>query len=259
MPQGRVAHWNGSRWDVTRLPAPNNFVRAIWGASPWDAWAAVGNELHHWNGGLWTRHTRLPQNTWSLFGTAHDDVHAVGYQGQLAHWDGSAWTVVGQAPSDMQVVFGAGGVAWAAGTGGVIMRWEDGAWAQVPTSFDTDFNGGWAAAPDQAWVGGGNKVFHWNGESWTSQDLEVQGTINAFFGFSAANVWMAAHGTSLWQWDGARWTHVATNEGKGSAVRALWGASPGDVWAAGDDVGWMRWLPRWPGPERMTQEQVQGL
>ena len=252
----RLAHWNGTRWDETALPVSSGLITTLWGAAPWDLWAAAQGDLFHWNGGLWSWRAHLPKNTTSLFGFAGDDVFGVGYEGQVAHWDGEAWSVVATTgPDQLTVVFGAGRVAWAAGLRGVLWAWRDGSWAPVPGVPAADFTAGWAAAEDDAWVAGdAGELLHWDGAAWRPDDAGVAGVINVVFGLGRDRVWLASDDHEVRRWDGAAWRPAEVNMPQGGAVRAMWGAATDDVWAAGDtQVGWLRWLPGWPAPERMTK------
>lgn len=122
----RVYHWNGSAWTVTTLQFV--MVDALWGSGPSDIWLSGLGDLYHYTG-AWTKYdaidaprvegmwgfgandvwatdffgvshwsgaswmpTELEEDYSVIWGSAPNDVHAVGSHGAAAHFDGSTWS-----------------------------------------------------------------------------------------------------------------------------------------------------------------------
>src|SRR5690606_9836218 len=68
-------------------------LRGVWGTADDDVWAVgTGGTMLRWDGRLWTREGE--EASFSLnavWGRAADDVWAAGSAGTLLHFDGSAW------------------------------------------------------------------------------------------------------------------------------------------------------------------------
>ncbi len=160
--------------------------------------------------------TGLPAALLSVSGTSDKDVWAVGADksasnGPLVlHYDGTSWTpmTTGQHADLWWVDAVPNGPVFMAGAGGMILRYQNGAFERMKTpglGKDTVF-GVWAAGPNDAFAVGG---------------------------------W-AGHNGFLWRWDGTAWTEVrlpddmprlTNNEVPG--LFKVWGTSAEDVWVVG--------------------------
>ncbi|HET9913014.1 MAG TPA: hypothetical protein VFQ13_14055, partial [Anaerolineales bacterium] len=116
-----VSHWNGSSWSSIGLALPTNpdwhdaYLRAIWGSSATDIWAAGNGEnsggdivpvLYHYNGTGWSPATRSLPPGWSngylygIWGSSGNDIYAVGSGTNASdvtvplgyRYNGSTWT-----------------------------------------------------------------------------------------------------------------------------------------------------------------------
>lgn len=160
----------------------------------------------------------LPSGLISVWGTASDDVWAVGGDpgdgmGPLVlHYDGAGWErLTTGADRDLWWVtgFGAGQPMFFGGDGGVILRYEGGVFTAMDTPDDTR-------------------------------------TVFGIFGASSSDVW-AVGGSGggagfVWRGDGTTWTEVALpSEAIGRAVFKAWGRSADDVWFVGASGLLMHW------------------
>src|SRR5262249_48297164 len=93
----------------------------------------------------------------SVWGSAPDDVWAVGNYGAIVHWNGSAWSS-GRTPtaSSLGPMWGSGpSDVWAVGSSGAIVHWDGGAWSSVPSGTDTPLRSIWGSGPGDVWAVGG--------------------------------------------------------------------------------------------------------
>jgi len=173
----------------------------------------------------WTAvHEGLPGALLSVWGTAHDDVWAVGGDARdgtgplVLHFDGAAWSRMptGQTSGDLWWVFGfEGGPVFMGGSGGRILRFEGGAFTQMQTPSSATVFGIWGASPTDLWAVGGELGdtggFAWRNDgsdTWTrepslSAETSSSAAIWKAFGTSADDVWLVGSGATSLHFDGA--------------------------------------------------------
>lgn len=93
-------HWNGSGWELKRIPILLNgtpfypVIKSIFAFNGNDIWFEAGI---HWDG---LTFKQIPFNIqWNgnvnkMWGTSGNDLYAVGNNGNIAHWDGSQWAKI---------------------------------------------------------------------------------------------------------------------------------------------------------------------
>lgn len=168
----------------------------------------------------------------SIHGRGPDDVYAVGADdgsgGLILHYDGSSWSRVtnGDKHDLWWVETFADGTAIAAGSGGTILRDKgDGAGFVrdvTPGLGSQTIYGVWGSGSDDLWAVGGfagrwGFLWHWDGESWTNQELpdglplSADGELPALFkvwGRAADDVWVVGGNGTILHYDGAAWSVI---------------------------------------------------
>ena len=141
----QIAHWDGSTWSVPYVgPVSQPPYTGIWASAPNDVWVVgsltpsdSGNcincppngSIMHFDGASTMTYT-VPPNSGSctgqlagVWGSAPNDVWAVGACGTILHWDGNAWS---RSPSpttnSLFAVWGINGQLWAVGANGTVLR-----------------------------------------------------------------------------------------------------------------------------------------
>ncbi|HEX6432749.1 MAG TPA: hypothetical protein VFZ87_00835 [Gemmatimonadales bacterium] len=130
-------------------------------------------------------------------------------------------------------------------------------WARIPLPPSVQANGGlWGTSPSDLFVTGYTEnpsprygIWHYDGSGWTGQVSRADTSFNAFWGFSATDVYAVGgratrefgqlHAGAILHYDGSRWTDVsapAVSDGS-PGFRAVWGTSPQDVFIAGQAEG----------------------
>ena len=149
-----LGRFDGKRWTVgsTRSPLLAD-VNGLWFASETDGWAIAGPTILRWDGREWTLAARVspvleragrdatPRQPdrirelrfHALWGSASDDVWAVGEAGVTMHWDGQSWTYVRRNDwPDLTVLAGRGrNDVWTGGCIGdavVVLHWDGWNW-----------------------------------------------------------------------------------------------------------------------------------
>lgn len=170
----------------------------------------------------------------SVWGSSESDVWAVGADtgsGPLVlHWDGSRFEHVTTGTSgDLWWVFGfEGGPVFAGGAGGVIARYEDGAFTVLPTPGTATVFGLWGSAPDDMWAVGGATggatgafAWHFDGSAWAEApgfptDLSEHGALWKMWGSASDDAWLVGTAGVALHWDGA--SFESANLGGGESL-----------------------------------------
>lgn len=227
---GEMLHWDGRAWTSQTLSGSygySSYITGIWGSSANDVWAVGGGEYDdafvlHWDGIAWTR-TDIATSASGLnavWGSAPNDVWAVGggtmgSKGVIVHWDGQSWSKVMEGSSTVSLfgMFGVWGSAandvWAVGVEN-LAHWDGISWnlehctgqaadytvgATVSTC-PYGFLGVWGNATNDVWAvaealsGGAGFIEHWNGTSWTMNDMGMTNGTDGIWGTGPNNIWV---------------------------------------------------------------------
>jgi hypothetical protein len=177
----------------------------------------------------------------AVWGTARDDVFAVGGSGTILHYDGSRWSemesgttadlrgVWGTASDDVFVMGGNrhwNGSTWSGGSGPNIYRkvWGNGpndVFAAGSQAVGHNDGSGWSTFADSTVLGEDTFVE----AMWTSGPDDV--IVGGFILDHARAVTFAR----LLRWDGDQWSVVFEDSRPHESVVGIWGTGPDDVWA----------------------------
>ena len=223
----RILRWDGAALTEVATPfagVPSPIsgygrpLEGIWGSSSSDLYVGGGFRnacytpptdcdgiLAHFDGNSWQVIYNQGIVIHTIWGTAPDDIFALGHQAGL-HFDGSSWSRTGQ---------------------GV---------------FDTDqILAVWGYRSNDIWACGENRdIYHYDGQSWSKF---IHSTIGcgAMIGFAPNDIYMAGFSdgpngtvTTVGHYDGFAWSVVYTGglpNGDYSEV-SIWGSGPHDVQAS---------------------------
>ena len=165
-----------------------------------------------------------------LWGSATDDVFAVGRGGTILHHDGLAWTVQPTpTTADLHAVWGTGPRdVYAVGDDLTVLHYDGATWTAQPTGLPPGTTGDFAAVFEPAagglFVAGSSGVFQSIGGGLVQTLSTPQ---RAAWGSGPANVWVA--GGDLANFDGSTWTVSPTF----FSTRAVAGNSTDDIYSVG--------------------------
>lgn len=178
----------------------------------------------------------------ALWGSASDDVWAVGTYGTFLHWDGAAWeSVTTGYPLTLWGVWGsASNDVWAVGSEAAIVHWDGTSWVSVPNPLTGTTSGNnlydvWGTGPNDVWaVGDGGIILRWDGSSWNNVVSGCGDYLYGVWGTGPSNVWATGTIGTILHWDGSGWSNVASPlTGSRAVLQGVWGTSADDVWAFG--------------------------
>ena len=102
-----ISSYEGAAWSPTTLPVATT-INALWGSAPDDVFAVGrGGAIFHHDGLSWTaQDSGTTANLNAVAGRAADDVFAVGDGGVILHYDGASWSkLFSPTAGDLQAVW----------------------------------------------------------------------------------------------------------------------------------------------------------
>ncbi|MCP4713729.1 MAG: hypothetical protein GY868_01325, partial [Deltaproteobacteria bacterium] len=117
------------------------------------------NIIHtsEWKGDFTAVDTGSTATLYAIWGTAANDIFAVGAAGTVLHYDGSAWAAMATPANtpDLKAVWGLSGASvYAVGNGGTILYYDGSTWAEQTSDTTEDLTGIWGAASDDIYITG---------------------------------------------------------------------------------------------------------
>lgn len=199
---GQILRFNGSSWTERKGSMSQGYTE-VWATGPDDifaAWFAYSGippygtatyGLIHWSavgGTTWTR----PEPINGLWGTASNNVFAVGYYGVILRYDGSTWsTMTSGTTITLCDVWGTGpNNVFAVGYGGTILRYNGASWSHMTSGTTQDFRAVWGIAPNNVFaVGTSGTILHYDGLVWSAMESGTSTDLNGVWGSGASDVY----------------------------------------------------------------------
>ena len=210
--------------------------------------------------------TGVTKNIYGMWGTAQNNLYAVGAQGTLVHWDGGGWSLQANfTQQDLKSVYGLDAQhVWAVGLGGSAGEFDGLGWKATPVlAGNVSLNGVFAAkglgGPD-VWATGQSGVYKLGPSGWLKYNPSPYLTGMAIHGSDKDHIWSVGMTGAIIMWDGQLWK--TQTSGTSIALRGVWAANPKSVYAVGekgqilhyDGSAWAAM----PSPVKATLQSVWG-
>lgn len=156
----------------------------------------------------WASRRALPGGWNAVWGSARDDVFAVGFDGAIAHFDGTDWSrQPSGTTSRLDAVWGtARDHVVAVGVDGTIVQYDGAAWSVVPSGVTVPLYAVWGStANDMLAAGRNGTMLRFDGHRWTKARSFTRAPILALAGRASSDVY-AATPERLFHYDGRRWS-----------------------------------------------------
>ena len=196
---------------IPQVTPTTQHLRAVWGSAINDVWAiGLAGVVLHFDGATWTQWEELPAlpSFESIWGSGSDDVYIAGTGGAILHWDGAAWTLVAS-KSDQNLRDVTGF------TGGPV--WAVGGFGTIMVKGPL----GWAQDTVQPIV---------NGDG--SED-PILDQLNAIWAASPTDAWAVGDAGRVLRWDGETWSDF--DAGTHITLRGIYGRASDDIFACGSE------------------------
>ncbi len=242
-----ILHFDGAEWS-TVFSDMGGELSAIWGRSGNDVYAAgLFGRVLHYDGVAWSELGALPESRVIRNLSGSGDKLWLAADSGILELEGDQlsfavrwpinWSIEalgGCAPTDVFAV----GIGPVSGTGsqGLIVRREGTDWNPMQIPSTGSLHGVWCSSPGDVFaVGADSTVLHYDGSGWTKLSLPVApGWLNGVWASSPSEVFVVGENGSILRGDGNQWEVL--DSGTHERLRAVWGTSPIDVYAAGDGV-----------------------
>jgi hypothetical protein len=239
-----VLHWDGKQLASVGFDNVGETFTSLYVAPSGEIWAAGTGGLAAYRspGGRLARGSiSANHNIWSMWGSAANDLWAVGDGGEIDHYDGMNWRSV-SSPTNMSLRAVTGTSAtevWAVGDGGTILHLTQSGWEIVPS--DAGADGGaltadlyavYSAAPGDVWASGdGPTTLRLVNGVWT-KGPDIGFRAASFWGTGPRDIWAVGSTSNVVaRFDGTAWT--LRDSGATPWLSAAWGTPSGAIWAAG--------------------------
>ncbi|MFD9908168.1 hypothetical protein [Streptomyces sp. NPDC059063] len=276
---------SGSTWKQLKPPTEVAFD-TLAGTGPNDLWAIgrkdIGNRVwhvHHYDGTKWSADLS-PDTTkveildaeavsknslWGVGNTRNADFNPM-----ITHWDGAKWDT--KTFTDIKGSFESVDVRsendiWAVGYGSVseqaadyqplAMHYDGTKWSKVPLPA-TPGDGNsvlrevFSNGPNDVWASSWVDVWHWNGTTWTRQDLPTPGWAMSFAGHGGqvyAGVQpQGSSGAKLVRWNGTSWEAADSALTNVRTVNQLANTPDGAMYALYQNYSYENFLSRLAPP-----------
>ena len=203
------------------LPVARPVVYKFWGSAANDVWAVgKGSLTMNWNGTSWRRFPNAGTvDLWAVWGSSSTDVWAVGDNATILHWNGSAWSKT----------------------------------SGLPTM--NGFNDVWGTSATDAWaVGNGGTVLHWDGTKWSQVSIPYINGFMTVWGAAANDVWVGGEAGLLLHWDGTKMNEVATS--RADTIWRIRGSSASNAYMGTDSASYVQ---QWDGTKWTTSTTGYGF
>ncbi|MBN1607411.1 MAG: hypothetical protein JW940_12305 [Polyangiaceae bacterium] len=220
------------------------------------------------------------KNLNALWGSAADDIWAVGDEGVLLHFDGE-WARVELAEDlpNLRAIHGRSATdVWAVGDGGAVLRWNGSRWNRIESPTTQNLRSVRAVSKDEVWVGGPvGGILEWDGTRLRERSISAAPlVIDRLWHSNGGPVWaLADYEVDCTDWeDDEQWGTVATYvlrkerngwverfvSAGGTRVATMFGLAEDDIWFLGyeDFEGWGSWAYRWDGVDMGRVEARDG-
>ena len=239
---GRIVHFDASQtWHEVVAGAdassnsPGGLASGIWQVGAKALWiTGLYNQIYLYDGGALVPipNTGAPPSDGLLgvWGSATNDLWAVGKNGAILHGDGTSWMPVASPTTNtLRAVSGsAADDVWVVGDAGTILHWNGVAWTAAPSNTTADLRAVWATVGYVVAVGANGTVLANNSSGvdsgFVAQTSDATATLSGVWGRSPTDVY-ATDGKNLFFYDGAAWTQKST--ASRTCVSGVWGTADG--------------------------------
>ncbi len=189
----------------TMVSGTDEQLLGVWGSAVDDVWAVgeSGTVLRFDGVGWQTSEPLGADALTAIWGAAANDVYTVSEAGEIFHYDGVAWSVAHDAGLPLWDVHGSGPTdVYVVGDDGTALHFDGATWGAVNVGRTEPLLSVWAATPDA--------------------------------------VFISTDGGPLLRWDGTTWNEDFPSL-PGTYVYELWGSGPDDVYGGTDSFHTWHW------------------
>ena len=265
--RGTVLHWDGVSWTKQSVPTSVDLF-AIWGRNGAEILAVGdGGAMLLFNGSVWTL---LPQKATGENLRAAHAAPSAGGNFVVAGWNGTAlqrmgngsWLLGASAPLLFDLARGPGGVRYAVGEGGAVLRSSGGGWSPLEVERTQDLFGAATDQGDLIVVGDAGTIRRFNGVGWSDESIAPRVLLRSIWLEESAQPggsgFIVGDQGIVLRRLGGRWVEAPRVTDR--FLRHVWGRTASDVYAVGDSGTVVHWNgSSWHGMETPTKALLRGV
>jgi len=223
--QWTTIHYDGNQWTTITEDSSWNFNYSLsdsWTTPDYERFA-IGcdnssyyrdrscKQISHYNGANWTEMDKGKSHSLEgIWGSAKDDVFAVGEMGAIFHYDGHQWTKMTRLTSKrLYDVWGsAGDDVFAIGKAGTMLHYDGSQWTTMNSGTGQTLRAIWGTAENNVFaVGDKGRILHYDGNQWTVMVRSTE-NLRSIWGNAANNVFAVGEAGTILHYDGCHWTEM---------------------------------------------------
>ena len=240
-----VHHWDGAKW--TDISTTHPFLadaNGLWGSGKnlYILRQGSGTQVTHWSGTAWKHWSlgKLFSKGGGIWGSSTTNIFAVGgkdlgygqYGGMVSRFDGKAWTSMAL-PAGTSMLYGVSGSGphdvFAVGDKGAVIHFDGKAWTKLSSGVTGKLEDAWVAGKEMFAVSTKGVVIHHKGP-W--RQVEASYHLNAVWGSSASDIFVAGDESYIIHFDGSKWT-PRNGPVSRTNLYGIWGSGPTNAFAVG--------------------------
>ncbi|MDM8558746.1 choice-of-anchor D domain-containing protein [Candidatus Parabeggiatoa sp. HSG14] len=231
--EATILGYDGQNWTVSN--GIYTELNDIWGTANNNVFVAGSGVIAHYDGNDWTSNYTAPSQIFrGIWGSAYNDIFAVGGAGRVIHYNGSQWTEMtsGVISTFFNDVWGsASNDVFAVGNKGVIAHYDGTNWTEMTSGITDELRGIWGSSANDVFATGYNgKILHYDGTNWTQMSSGISDTLYHIWGTASNDVFAVGSSGKILHYDGTSWTEMSSVS---QVLKHIWGTSNNDIFAVG--------------------------
>lgn len=169
----------------------------------------------------------------AIWAFSPDDVWASG--DKLLHFDGASWTESSNPAFGFVDLWGFAPDSLYGVSGSKLWYWNGSVWTPTPVGEDSVLQAVWGTSRTDLWVAGANnsETYHFDGSTWQLYRTQAVSIID-LWGSGSNDVWQVGQVGQLYRWNGSTWTE---HDRRSFGPSRIWGFAADDIWAPDNSNG----------------------
>ena len=240
---GVILYYNGHNWSLMTSGTTQNLL-GIWGHSESEIFVVggggttPGGVILHYDGDEWS--TPMPGEfipaLHGVWGTAGNNVFAVGADGTILHYDGHSWStpMPSGTPAFLRGIWGrSASDIFVVGDGGTILHYDGHNWSTMESGTELFLHSVWGTGENHVFaLGESGTILHYDGHHWSTMKSGTELFLHNVWGTGENDVFAVGESGTILHYDGHHWSTMKS--GTDQTLWGVWGGSLNDVFVVGD-------------------------
>lgn len=179
----------------------------------------------------WRQEFTSSRRLLGVWGSAPDDIFAVGDGGTVLHYNGTDWGgMTSNTTASLTAVWGSSGTdVFAVGFGGTIIYYNGLGWSPMTSGTGNDLLAIWGSSGSDIYaVGEAGTVLYFNGTNWSTIAIGISNWLWGVWGSASNDVYAVGDNGRILNYNGSIWTPMTVGS---TRFMSIWGTSGIDIFA----------------------------